>query len=94
MGSPGEDLNVDFGAAEAHNGVDGGANVFESGGRRGSGGGADAAIKVPFAEALRQRLAALAFHVFAHVVFDGFDNTGVSLRRNAERENFLHVGQR
>lgn len=53
---------------------------------------ADPAIEVPEIDAFRQGLAALAFHVLAHVVLDRIDHTRGLQAGHFERERFLHDG--
>jgi len=81
FGGDGGDLDVNRRGAAQGDGVDGDVDIFEVFGFGAITVGSDLAGKVPVVRALGHRLAAFAFHVFAHVVLDGFHDPSRSVIR-------------
>ena len=76
LGGDGRDFDVNRGRTGERDGVDGSVKILEVLTFSGGGIWADFAGEVPIIAVGGHGFGAFAFHVFAHVVLDGFDNSG------------------
>lgn len=91
FGGGGGDFDVNRRGAGLGDGVDGDVDIFEMLGLGGVTVGSDLAGKFPVVRALGHRFAAFAFHVFAHVMLDGFHDPGRGVIGGAEGKGFFHT---